>query len=98
MVLVICSMPLYSAFLDHTCLLCLSRVLLSCLRLLADLNSPLFVPDPISLDRKHILEDIEHKYRDFITAALRCLTELKRELCECRLWRHAQMFTGVATG
>lgn len=60
-----------------------------CFRLLADLNSPLFVPDPISLDRKHILEDMEDKYRDFITAALRCLTELKRELCECRLWRPA---------
>lgn len=55
-------------------------------RLLAELNSPLFVPEPISLDRKHILEDIEHKYRDFIAAALRCLTELKRELCECHLW------------
>lgn len=55
------------------------------LRLLADLNSPLFVPDPVSLDRKHILEDIEHKYRDFIAAALRCLSELKRDLCE---WTH----------
>ncbi|XP_013864393.1 E3 ubiquitin-protein ligase TRIM11 [Austrofundulus limnaeus] len=49
-------------------------------KLLADLNCPLFVPDPISLDRKHILEDIESKYREFITATLRCLTELKREL------------------
>lgn len=51
-------------------------------RLLADLNSPLFTPDAISLDRKHILEDIESKYREFITATLRCLSELKRELCE----------------
>ncbi|XP_037537963.1 E3 ubiquitin-protein ligase TRIM11 [Nematolebias whitei] len=49
-------------------------------KLLADLNCSLFVPDPISLDRKHILEDIENKYREFITATLRCLTELKRDL------------------
>lgn len=51
-------------------------------RLLADLNSPLFIPDTVSLDRKYILEDIESKYREFITATLRCLSELKRELCE----------------
>lgn len=57
-------------------------VLLLCSRLLADLNSPLFIPDAISMDRKHILEDIESKYREFITATLRCLSELKRELCE----------------
>ncbi|KAM9719290.1 E3 ubiquitin/ISG15 ligase TRIM25 isoform 1-T2 [Menidia menidia] len=49
-------------------------------KLLADLNCPLFTPDPISMDRKHILEDIESKYREFITATLRCLTDLKREL------------------
>ncbi|KAM7401251.1 hypothetical protein PAMA_005438 [Pampus argenteus] len=49
-------------------------------KLLADLNNPLFAPDPISLDRKHILEDIENKYREFITATLRCLSDLKREL------------------
>ncbi|XP_068427007.1 E3 ubiquitin-protein ligase TRIM11 [Clinocottus analis] len=49
-------------------------------KLLADLNSPLFTPDAISLDRKHILEDIESKYREFITGTLRCLSELKREL------------------
>ncbi|XP_059200632.1 E3 ubiquitin-protein ligase TRIM11 [Centropristis striata] len=49
-------------------------------KLLADLNSPLFVPDAVSLDRKHILEDIESKYREFITGTLRCLSELKREL------------------
>lgn len=53
-----------------------------CSRLVADLNSPLFTPDPVSLDRKHILEDIESEYRQFITATLRCLTDLKRELCE----------------
>lgn len=51
-------------------------------RLLAELSSPLYVPDTVSLDRKHILEDIENKYREFITATLRCLSELKRELCE----------------
>lgn len=51
-------------------------------RLLADLNCPVFSPEPISLDRKHILEDIESKYREFITATLRCLSELKRELRE----------------
>lgn len=61
------------------------RVALLYSRLLADLNSPLFIPDPISLDRKHILEDIESKYREFITATLRCLSELKRELCECKM-------------
>ncbi|KAM9790546.1 E3 ubiquitin-protein ligase TRIM11 [Syngnathus typhle] len=49
-------------------------------KLLADLSSPLFTPEPVSLDRKHILEDIEGKYREFITATLRCLSELKREL------------------
>ncbi|XP_042285802.1 E3 ubiquitin-protein ligase TRIM7 [Thunnus maccoyii] len=49
-------------------------------KLLADLNSPLYTPDPVSLDRKHILEDIESKYREFITATLRCLSDLKREL------------------
>ncbi|KAM7378852.1 hypothetical protein PAMP_004447 [Pampus punctatissimus] len=49
-------------------------------KLLADLNNPLFAPDPISLDRKHILEDIENKYREFITATLRCLSDLKKEL------------------
>uniref|UniRef100_A0A1A8MGI9 Tripartite motif containing 110 n=1 Tax=Nothobranchius pienaari TaxID=704102 RepID=A0A1A8MGI9_9TELE len=49
-------------------------------KLLADLNCPPFVPGPISLDRKHILDDIESKYREFITATLRCLSELKREL------------------
>lgn len=49
-------------------------------RLLADLNSPMYEPEAISLDRKHILEDIESKYRDFITSTLRCLSELKREL------------------
>lgn len=54
-----------------------------CCRLLADLNSPMYVPEIISLDRKHILEDIESKYRDFITSTLRCLSELKRELREC---------------
>ncbi|MEQ2163854.1 hypothetical protein GOODEAATRI_000347 [Goodea atripinnis] len=48
--------------------------------LLADLNCPLYLPEPICMDRKHILEDIESKYREFITATLRCLTELKREL------------------
>ncbi|KAM8839094.1 E3 ubiquitin/ISG15 ligase TRIM25 [Synchiropus picturatus] len=49
-------------------------------KLLADLNCPAFTPDPVSLDRKHILEDIESKYREFITATLRCLSDLKREL------------------
>ena len=55
-------------------------------RLLADLNCPLFTPDAISMDRKHIVEDIESKYREFITATLRCLSELKRELCESHIW------------
>ncbi|XP_068557613.1 E3 ubiquitin/ISG15 ligase TRIM25 isoform X1 [Cebidichthys violaceus] len=55
-------------------------------KLLADLNSPLFIPDAVSLDRKHILEDIESKYREFITGTLRCLSELKRELCEWQIW------------
>ncbi|XP_030017127.1 E3 ubiquitin/ISG15 ligase TRIM25 [Sphaeramia orbicularis] len=49
-------------------------------KLLGDLNSPPYIPDPVSLDRKPILEDIEYKYREFITATLRCLSELKREL------------------
>ncbi|XP_029380549.1 E3 ubiquitin-protein ligase TRIM11 [Echeneis naucrates] len=49
-------------------------------KLLADLNSPLFIPEAVSVDRKYILEDIESKYREFITATLRSLSELKREL------------------
>lgn len=61
------------------------KVLHMCSRLLADLNSQLYVPEAVNLDRKHILEDIESKYREFITATLRCLSELKRELCECPL-------------
>lgn len=66
-----------------------------CFRLLADLNSPMYVPETISLDRKHILEDIESKYRDFITSTLRCLSELKRELCECLTG--VTLFTCLAT-
>ncbi|KAM9332353.1 E3 ubiquitin/ISG15 ligase TRIM25 [Pholidichthys leucotaenia] len=54
-------------------------------KLLAELHSPLFIPDPISVDRKHILEDIESKYREFITSTLRCLGEFKRELLTCPL-------------
>ncbi|XP_072297115.1 E3 ubiquitin/ISG15 ligase TRIM25 [Eucyclogobius newberryi] len=49
-------------------------------KLLSDLNSPPFRPDPISLDRKPVLEEIESKYRGFITSTLHCLSELKREL------------------
>lgn len=49
-------------------------------KLLSHLNNPPFNPDPISLDRKPVLEEIESKYRDFITSTLRCLSELKREL------------------
>uniref|UniRef100_A0A3P8ZI16 Uncharacterized protein n=1 Tax=Esox lucius TaxID=8010 RepID=A0A3P8ZI16_ESOLU len=50
--------------------------------LLADLNCPLFTPEPVSLDLKYIVENIESKYREFITETLHCLTELKKELCE----------------
>ncbi|XP_061791717.1 E3 ubiquitin-protein ligase TRIM11 [Nerophis lumbriciformis] len=49
-------------------------------KLVPDLNSPLFTPEPVSLDRKHILEEMEGKYGEFISATLRCLSELKREL------------------
>ncbi|KAA8587480.1 hypothetical protein FQN60_016342 [Etheostoma spectabile] len=50
-------------------------------KLLADLNNPLFIPEAVSLDRKHILEDIESKYREFITGTLRCLmTRVKNRL------------------
>ncbi|XP_012995462.1 E3 ubiquitin/ISG15 ligase TRIM25 isoform X1 [Esox lucius] len=49
-------------------------------RLLADLNCPLFTPEPVSLDLKYIVENIESKYREFITETLHCLTELKKEL------------------
>ncbi|KAL0966324.1 hypothetical protein UPYG_G00293900 [Umbra pygmaea] len=49
-------------------------------RLLADLNGPLFTPEPFSLDMKFIVKDIESKYREFITEMLRCLTKLKRDL------------------
>ncbi|CAB1317219.1 unnamed protein product [Coregonus sp. 'balchen'] len=48
--------------------------------LLADVNCPLFTPDPLSLDRKYIVEDIESKHRQFVTETLHCLTKLKREL------------------
>lgn len=77
----------------------ISFVLLIC-RLLAELNSPLYIPDPISADRKHILEDMERKYREFITATLRCLSDLKRELCEWNecvtLTCPANDFNGIA--
>lgn len=66
-----------------------------CYRLLADLNSPMYVPETISLDRKHILEDIESKYRDFITSTLRCLSELKRELRECLIGDTQSPFSPV---
>lgn len=49
-------------------------------KLLSHLNTPPFNPDPISLDRKPVLEEIENKYRDFITSTLRSLSDLKREL------------------
>ncbi|KAM9428036.1 tripartite motif-containing protein 16-like [Salvelinus alpinus] len=49
-------------------------------RLLVELNCPLFTPDPVNLDRKYIVEDIESKHRQFITETLHCLTVLKREL------------------
>ncbi|KAK7945126.1 hypothetical protein WMY93_000854 [Mugilogobius chulae] len=48
--------------------------------LLSDLSSPPFKPDPISVDIKPILDEIESKYREFITSTLRSLSELKREL------------------
>lgn len=46
-----------------------------------DLNMPMFSPRSAKIDRKRIMEYLEHKYREFITATLRCLSDLKRELC-----------------
>lgn len=58
----------------------ISRSLLPC-RMMADLNSPLFTPPQPSMDKKRILENVENKYREFISETLRCLIELKRDLC-----------------
>ncbi|XP_076151888.1 E3 ubiquitin-protein ligase TRIM7 [Alosa pseudoharengus] len=49
-------------------------------KLMNDLNLAMFSPRPANIDRKRILEYLEHKYREFITATLRCLSDLKREL------------------
>lgn len=50
-------------------------------RMMADLNSPLFTPPQPSMDKKRVLENVENKYREFIAETLRCLIELKRDLC-----------------
>ncbi|XP_031416171.2 E3 ubiquitin/ISG15 ligase TRIM25-like [Clupea harengus] len=52
-------------------------------KLMNDLNLPVFSPKSADIDRKRILEYLEHKYREFITSTLRCLSDLKRELCRC---------------
>lgn len=49
--------------------------------MMADLNSPLFTPPQPSMDKKRVLENVENKYREFIAETLRCLIELKRDLC-----------------
>jgi len=49
--------------------------------MMADLNSPLFTPPQPSMDKKHVLENVENKYREFISDTLHCLIELKRDLC-----------------
>ncbi|KAL2097157.1 hypothetical protein ACEWY4_006364 [Coilia grayii] len=49
-------------------------------KLMNDLNSPMFSPRPAILNHKRILEYLEQKYREFITATLHCLSDLKREL------------------
>ncbi|XP_030218728.1 E3 ubiquitin/ISG15 ligase TRIM25 [Gadus morhua] len=49
-------------------------------RLVSDLSGPLLAPDPPTLDRGRLLEELESRYRVFITETLRCLGDLKREL------------------
>lgn len=50
--------------------------------MMADLSSPLFTPPQPSMDKKRVLENVENKYREFIAETLRCLIELKRDLCK----------------
>ncbi|KAL1280702.1 hypothetical protein QQF64_015302 [Cirrhinus molitorella] len=49
-------------------------------QMMTDLTSPLFTPPQPSMDKKHVLENVENKYREFIAETLRCLIELKRDL------------------
>ena len=49
---------------------------------MSDLSGPLLAPDPPTLDRGRLLEELESRYRVFITETLRCLGDLKRELRE----------------
>ncbi|XP_028833811.1 nuclear factor 7, ovary [Denticeps clupeoides] len=49
-------------------------------QLLNDLNSSLFSPVSPNLNKKRILEKMEHKYSEFIEETHRYLNELKREL------------------
>ena len=49
---------------------------------MSDLSSPLLAPDPPTMDRRLLLEEMENRYRVFITETLRCLADLKRELRE----------------
>ncbi|KAG7462180.1 hypothetical protein MATL_G00199750 [Megalops atlanticus] len=51
----------------------------------SELNSPLFSPEPISLDRKRALENIESRYNEFIAETLRCLNELKKDFAASQL-------------
>lgn len=51
-------------------------------RMMTDLTSPLFTPPQPSMDKKRVLENVENKYREFIAETLRCLIELKRDLCK----------------
>ncbi|XP_018601498.1 E3 ubiquitin/ISG15 ligase TRIM25-like [Scleropages formosus] len=51
----------------------------------SELNTPLFSPQPICLDKKRTLENIENKYRHFISETLRCLEELKKDFFQNQL-------------
>ncbi|KPP70381.1 hypothetical protein Z043_110791 [Scleropages formosus] len=54
-------------------------------RISSELNTPLFSPQPICLDKKRTLENIENKYRHFISETLRCLEELKKDFFQNQL-------------
>ncbi|XP_036407054.1 E3 ubiquitin-protein ligase TRIM11-like [Megalops cyprinoides] len=51
----------------------------------SELDSPLFSPEPVSLDRKRALDNIESRYNEFIAETLRCLNELKRDFAASQL-------------
>ncbi|KAI1888654.1 hypothetical protein AGOR_G00187370 [Albula goreensis] len=57
----------------------------------AELNTAVFQPEPSTLDRKRVLENIDRKYRQFLSETLKCLNELKRDFSGSVLTLDADM-------